>query len=34
MASYGYKMEKEDYDPDTDLRKINNNPKNSKQVLH
>jgi len=27
MASYGYKMEKEDYDPDADLRKINNNPK-------
>ena len=30
MASYGYKMEKEDYDPDADLYKINNNPKKFK----
>lgn len=30
MASYGYKMEKEDYDPDADLKKINNNPKKFK----
>ena len=30
MVSYGYKMEKEDYDPDEDLRKINNNPKKFK----
>ena len=30
MASYGYKMEKEDYNPDADLKKINNNPKKFK----
>jgi hypothetical protein len=30
MASYGYKMEKEDYDPEADLKKINNNPKKFK----
>ncbi|KON34071.1 MAG: hypothetical protein AC479_02190 [miscellaneous Crenarchaeota group-6 archaeon AD8-1] len=30
MASFGYKMEKEEYDPDTDLKKINNNPKKFK----
>ena len=30
MASYGYKMEKEDYDPDADLKKISNNPKEFK----
>ena len=30
MASFGYKMEKEDYDPDHDLKEINNNPKKFK----
>ena len=30
MASYGYKMEKEDYDPNADLKEINNNPKKFK----
>jgi hypothetical protein len=33
MASYGYKMEKEDYDPDADLKKINNNPKKFKEGI-
>jgi hypothetical protein len=32
MASFGYKMEKADYNPEADLKKININPKNSKQV--
>jgi len=26
MATFGYKMEKENYNPDADLQKINNNP--------
>lgn len=30
MASFGYKMEKEDYNPNTDLKEINNNPKKFK----
>jgi hypothetical protein len=30
MASFGYKMEKEDYNPDADLKEINNNPKKFK----
>ena len=30
MATFGYKMEKEDYNPETDLNKINNNPKKFK----
>jgi len=30
MASFGYKMEKEDYDPDADLNKINDDPKKFK----
>ena len=30
MASFGYKMEKEDYDPEADLKKISNNPKKFK----
>ena len=30
MATFGYKMEKEDYDPETDLKKINNDPKKFK----
>lgn len=30
MASFGYKMEKEDYDPNADLREINNNSKKFK----
>ena len=33
MASYGYKMEKEDYNPDEDLKKINNNPKKFKTSI-
>jgi hypothetical protein len=27
MATFGYKMEKEDYNPDADLQKINKNPR-------
>ena len=30
MASFGYKMEKDDYDPNADLQKINKNPKKFK----
>ena len=30
MASYGYKMEKGDYEPDADLKNINSNPKKFK----
>jgi hypothetical protein len=30
MASFGYRMEKADYDPDADLKEINNNPKKFK----
>ena len=30
MATFGYKMEKEDYNPDADLQKINKNPKKFK----
>ena len=33
MATFGYKMEKEDYDPDADLQKINNNPKKFKNGI-
>lgn len=28
MGALGYLMEKDDYDPDADLQKINKNPKN------
>ena len=30
MATFGYKMEKDDYNPDADLQKINKNPKKFK----
>ena len=30
MASFGYRMEKEDYNPDSDLEEINNSPKKFK----
>jgi hypothetical protein len=30
MGAFGYLMEKDDYDPDADLKKINNNPKKFK----
>jgi hypothetical protein len=30
MGAFGYIMEKDDYDPDADLKKINNNPKKFK----
>jgi hypothetical protein len=30
MGAVGYLMEKDDYDPDADLKKINNNPKKFK----
>ena len=30
MGAFGYLMEKDDYDPDKDLKKINKNPKNFK----
>ena len=33
MAAFGYKMEKEDYNPDADLQKINNNPKRFKNGI-
>jgi len=33
MATFGYKMEKENYDPDADLQKINNNPKKFKNGI-
>jgi len=33
MATFGYKMEKEDYNPDADLQKINNNPKKIKNGI-
>ncbi len=33
MATFGYKMEKEDYNPDADLQKINNNPKKFKSGI-
>ena len=29
-ATFGYKMEKEDYNPDADLQKVNRNPKKFK----
>ena len=33
MATFGYKMEKSDYNPDADLEKINNNPKKFKNGI-
>ena len=30
MGAFGYLMEKDDYDPDADLKKINKNPKKFK----
>jgi len=33
MAKFGYKMEKENYNPDADLQKINNNPKKFKNGI-
>jgi len=33
MATFGYKMEKEDYNPDADLQKINNNPNKFKNGM-
>ncbi len=30
MTSFGYKMKKDDYDPNTDLKKVNKNPKKFK----
>ena len=33
MATFGYKMEKEDYNPTVDLQKISNNPKKFKNGI-
>ncbi len=33
MATFGYKMEKADYNPDADLQKINNNPNKFKNGI-
>ena len=33
MAAFGYKMEKENYDPDADLQKISDNPKKFKNGI-